>query len=302
MAFNLNLLKKWTDMLMGKSILHVDQGPGRFYSKNEVLGFYNDLREKVYKSDDSSSTIPVTKTDDGKEIYFTIAIAQYGLAAFDIYLETKREYYFNIALDCAKWLSDNQEEAGGWDTFGYIYPDHPYSAMAQSEAACLFMRLYTVTNDDEYLIRAKKALLFMLIPIEQGGCTKYDGDDVYLCEYTDPSRSVVLNGWIFSIWGLYDYLKIAKDDQIEQAYCNTLRTLCNSLHRFDTKYWSLYDLSKRITSPFYHKLHLAQLEVMYDLTGEKIFDEYYQLWNKYQKSFWNPKRAFVTKVIQKLSE
>ena len=76
----------------------------------------------------------------------------------------------------------------------------------------------------------------------------------------------------------------------------------DNLHRFDCKYWSLYDMSNRITSPFYHKLHLAQLKVMYDLTGQKIFNDYYEKWLKYDNSFWGSKRAFVTKAIQKLRE
>lgn len=301
MAFNIHLVKKWTKMLLGKSIYHVEQGVGRYYSKVQVLGFYNDLREKVYKRTDKA-VIPVMHTDDGDQLYFPIEIAQYGLGAFDIYLETKDEYYLNIAESCAKWLFDNQNDIGGWKTFGHIYAKHPYSSMAQSEGACLFMRLYSVNKEDEYLLRSKKAIDFMLVPLDEGGCTYYDGDDVYLCEYTDPSRDVVLNGWIFSIWCLYDYLKIKKDTHIEQIYNKTLRTLCNSLHRFDIKFWSLYDLSGRITSPFYHKLHLAQLEVMYDITGEDAFNEWYKKWQNYQRSTWKSMKAFIIKATQKLLE
>ena len=88
MSFNLHLLKKWTNMVMGKSIYHVDQAKGAFYSKEDVVGFYNDLREKVHKRDDSAE-IPNTVTDDGRTIYFPIEVAQYGLGAYDIYIETK---------------------------------------------------------------------------------------------------------------------------------------------------------------------------------------------------------------------
>ncbi|MBQ2863817.1 MAG: thioredoxin, partial [Clostridia bacterium] len=249
-----------------------------------------------------SLDIPVTKTDDGQEIYFPIEIAQYGLGAFDIYLENNDEHYLSIAKSCAQWLIDNQDECGGWKTFSYIYPDHPYSSMAQSEAACLFMRMYTVLGSEEYLTKAKAAIDFMLIPLENGGCTQYVGDEIYLCEHTDPSRTVVLNGWIFSLWSLFDYVKLTSDDAIKNIYDKTVSTMIAHLSDFDCKYWSLYDLSGRITSPFYHDLHLAQLKVMYDLTGYEDFHRYYQKWSAYSKSFFGSKRAFVTKAIQKLTE
>ena len=301
MSFNLHLLKKWTSMVMGKSIYHVDQGPGRFYSKDAVSGFYNDLREKVHKRNDSSD-IPKTVTDDGRTIYFPIEVAQYGLGAYDVYLEKNDEYFLNIAIDCADSLINFSDDNGGLKTFEYIYPKHPYSSMAQSEAACLFLRVYTKNNEQKYLDAAKTALDFMLVSIEAGGTAKYVGEELYLCEHTDPSRTVVLNGWIFSLWGLYDYGKLTSDKNILDAYQKTLNTMKKELSEYDCGYWSYYDRSNRMTSPFYHKLHIAQLDVMYDLTGEEIFNEYSRKWSRYQGSFINPKRAFVKKAFQKLTE
>ena len=76
----------------------------------------------------------------------------------------------------------------------------------------------------------------------------------------------------------------------------------NKLANFDIKYWSKYDDDKRICSPFYHKLHIAQLNVMYDLFGDNIYKEYAEKWGGYQKDFWKPKKAFWVKVIQKIFE
>ena len=302
MSFNLQLIKKWTGMVLGKSIYHVDQGVGQFYSKDGVVGFYNDLRQKVIMREESEE-LPTTVTDDGQKIYFPIEIAQYGLGAYDLYLERGKDgRYLSIAKNCAEWLCENMEDCGGWKNFAYIYPEHPYSSMAQSEAACLFMRLYTETGEERYLNAAKTAIDFMLVPIENGGCTKYDGDDVYLCEHTDPSRTVVLNGWIFSLWSLYDYVKLTHDSRIEQTYQMTLATLEKILPLYDCRYWSYYDRSKRMTSPFYHRLHIAQLTVMYDITGREIYDEYAKKWKKYSESFFKPKRAFLAKAFQKLTE
>ena len=301
MSFNFHLLKKWTNMVLGKSIYHVDQGIGKFYSKEKVAGFYNDLRDKVHKRNDSAD-IPMTVTDDGQTIYFPIEVAQYGLGAFDIYLENKDDYFLNIACDCADSLIEFADENGGLKTFEYIYKKHPYSSMAQSEAACLFMRVFVEKNEQKYLDHAKRFLDFMLLFLEEGGTAKYVDGDMYLCEHTDPSRTVVLNGWIFSLWGLYDYTKLTNDKKISEAYEKTLNTLKKELPGYDCKYWSYYDRSNRMTSPFYHKLHIAQLDVMYDITGDEVFKEYSEKWDKYQRSFFNPKRAFIKKAFQKLTE
>ena len=301
MSLNIHLIKKWTKMMLGRSIYHVEQGAGKYYSKEEVKGFYNDLTQKVLKNENLNE-LPVTITDNGKHIYFPIAIAQFGLGAYDLYLDTNDEQYFHLSKKAADWLFENQEDSGAWNSFGFVTPDYPYSSMAQGEAVSLLLRVYGETGNKSYLECAKKAVDFMLIPIEKGGTTKYLSNDVYLCEYTDPSLSVVLNGWIFSLWGLFDFYKVTKDESIKDVYDRSLTTLANTLGMYDCRFWSYYDLSKNYTSPFYHKLHIAQLDVMYDLTGYDIFNDYKIKWSKYNKSVFNRSRAFILKAIQKLLE
>ena len=41
------LLKRWCNMIFGKSSFHVEQGVGKYYSKNEIRGYYNDMTNKV---------------------------------------------------------------------------------------------------------------------------------------------------------------------------------------------------------------------------------------------------------------
>jgi IS1 family transposase len=82
----------------------------------------------------------------------------------------------------------------------------------------------------------------------------------------------------------------------------TLNSLKKKLPEFDIRYWSKYEDGKRICSPFYHKLHIAQLTTMHDLFGDPIYKEYADKWEAYQNSFWNPKRAFIKKALQKIFE
>lgn len=302
MSVNLHKISKWYHMIAGNSSYHVNQGIGRIYSKSGLKGYYNDLTEKVTRFGYPDDRIPQTVVDSGETIYFSIAIFQYGLAAYDLFLLSNKSdsSMFDKALSCANWAIDNQQEDGSWVTFAYETPDYPYSAMAQGEGISLLLRVYQETKEEKYLDAAKKAKEFMLLSFEEGGPTKYDGSDVYL--YECPKDPLILNGWIFSLWGLMDYCKILDDSNVKEVLDKTLSTLEKRLPDFNLSYWSMYEDGKRISSPFYHKLHVAQLNVMYDLTGKDVFKKYADLWHKYEKNWLYRKMAFVKKAWQKVVE
>lgn len=299
MSISLYKIKKWHKMLRGKSISHVNQGIGTCYSKTSVAGYYNDLTEKVLR-DDPDILVPQYYVDTGEQIYFSIGIFQYGLAAYDLYLKSNMEMYKEKLLACADWAVSNQQDDGGWVTFSYESPEHPYSSMAQGEGISMLIRAHIVTHDEKYICAAGKAKDFMLKSVSDGGTTEYENSDVVFYEVT--YNPVILNGWIFSLWGLYDYCKYTNDDNAKEMLKATLNSLKKKLPEFDIKYWSKYDSDKRICSPFYHKLHIALLTTMYDLFGDEIYKEYAQKWEMYRKSFWKPKKAFIKKGFQKIRE
>lgn len=300
MSISLYKIKKWTKMLMGNSISHVDQGVGKIYSTDKIEGYYNNLTEKVIKRGELTTVVPMSRVDTGENIYFSIEIFQYGLGAYDLYLMNNEKVMLEKVIACADWAVENQQNDGSWVTFAYENPKHPYSSMAQGEGISLLLRAYIETNDQKYLDVTEKAKKYMLMPIEKGGTTRYENNDVFLYECThDP---LILNGWIFSLWGLWDYCKFSKDENTQKILSKTLLSLESKLPEFDMKYWSKYEDGKRICSPFYHKLHIAQLRVMYEFTGNEIYSQYIDKWERYQNSFWKRKRAFIKKAAQKIFE
>ena len=141
----------------------------------------------------------------------------------------------------------------------------------------------------------------MLLPLKEGGTTKYEGDDAFLMEYT--FKNVVMNGFIFSWWGLYDYVEATHDEgKYKQALDNTLKSFVKILPKFKCGYWSMYSLDGLIASPFYHNLHIAQMQAMYQLTGEQVFDDYAKRWARQQKNPLCKGLAFLRKSIQKILE
>ncbi|MBP2663278.1 MAG: hypothetical protein H6Q71_1226, partial [Firmicutes bacterium] len=229
-----------------------------------------------------------------------IAIFHYGLGAYDLFILTGCPKYKEAFMRTVEWAVKNQEENGAWDTFSIVGTRIPYSSMAQGEGASLLIRAYKETGDEKYLKAAKQAVDFMCIPIAGGGCTQYIDDKLCFKEYIE--KPVVLNGWIFSIWGLYDYYKASNDEDYKKILTKAIQTLEKELKIFDCDYWSKYDMENTIASPFYHRLHIAQLKVMYELFGCEIFLEYAEKWEKYQKNRLNSCKAFIKKAYQKITD
>ena len=298
MGVSLYKIKKWTKMLTGNSISHVNQGIGKIYSVDKIKGYYNDLTEKVIKREDLGNKVPMSSVDTGEIIYFPIEIFQYGLGAYDLFLLNNDKKMLKKVRAASEWAVDNQQADGSWITFTYENPEHPYSSMAQGEGISLLLRAYLEFKDEKYISAVKKAVKFMLLPLEKGGTTKYDGNDVYFYECTEDP--LILKGWIFSLWGVMDYCKFFQDPEIKDILDRTLGTLKRRLPDFDIGYWSMYEDGMRICSPFYHKLHIAQLNVMYELTDSDIYKVYADKFLKYQNDGLNRKRAFVKKAMQKL--
>lgn len=301
MALSIYNIKRWIKMLTGTSIYHVNQGLGKaISSQNKLEGYYNDLTLKVIQGDKNldENGIPFLVHSDGLSVHMPTMIFQYGLGAYDLWLLTKEEEYLGKARLCAEWAIRHQIDNGSWNNFFYIYPDAPYSAMAQGEGASLLLRVAQETSNQQMLQAAKRAIDFMLTDVKNGGVAKYLGDELYFLEYTH--LPLVLNGWIFAIFGLYDLTLVLNEAKYSFALETTISTLIKKLEKFDCRFWSLYDESGKIASPFYHKLHIAQLQALYTLTQNKNFIKYSEKWMDYQKNLLNRNRAFVKKAYQKI--
>ena len=303
MSLTIGNIKKWHRMLTGKSALHVNQDMGKCFSTTEVRGYYNNLTEKVNLQPKllNSENLPVLITHDGMRVSFPVAIFQYGLGAYDLYLMTGEQRYLNKFMQCVEWALEKQEPIGAWDNSSFIYPQNPYGAMAQGEGASLLIRAYCQTKKEKYLEAARKALNLMLKSTENGGTTIHYQEQAILLEYTN--RKAVLNGWIFALFGLFDYVILTKEETFYKETLNhSLYTLEKLLPQFSKNYWSMYDLEGRIASPFYHRLHIAQMQALYQLTGHDIFNEYAMKWEKESRNPIKKTIAFIYKAFQKIME
>ena len=282
--------------------MHVNQDLGKYFSPGELKGYFNDLTEKVLRDPETlkAKTIPMSSDEKAGKVYFPIAIFQYGIGAYDLYIGTREEIYKDQFMRCVDWAIKNQEEIGAWNNFGFVQAEAPYSSMCQGEGCSLLLRAYKETGNVIYLTAATKAIDFMLLPIEKGGTAEFLNEEIILHEYTN--KPAILNGWIFSFFGLYELSLILKDKRYKELVEISICSLKNHLNEFDLGYWSKYDMGKMISSPFYHKLHIAQLKALVMIFGDLAFSEILVKFEKYQRSWWHRKRAFIKKAWQKIKE
>jgi len=293
MAITRYNIKKWTKMVFGKSILHVDQPEGAFYSVSEISGYYNDLRNKVKKDDVKAGCLP-SGCQSGQETTFSTQIFQYGLGSFDCFLETKNSEYLKSFWAAVKWAVDHEQTNGSWITF----PErkNPYGSMAQGEGVSLLCRAFTISKDRKYLPYIEKAYKFLVDKTSK----KIGKDLVVYEEFCDCP--VVLNGMIFSLFGLFDYYLLTKTNDAKRKWEEGCSSLCVILPLFDSGKWSFYSEDKKYVSPFYMSLHIAQMKAMFKLTGNPLFLYYANKWGKELK---NPIRRFIyfwKKALQKIKE
>jgi hypothetical protein len=297
----IKLIKKWIKMLMGKSDLHVNQGIGRIYSKDKIKGYYNDLTKKVnWHGEFGKNGIPLNVKSNGDKVYFSITISQYALGNYDLYLLTHERKYYKQFKKSVDWLVNNQDVQGGWDISNVL--GNKYSAMAQGEGISVLARAFIKNKNNKYLNSAIKATELMIKPINNGGTARHISNNIYFEEYVNVEPSLILNGWIFAIFGLFDITKLTDDIIYKNILSKTLKTLENELDKYDIGYWSYYDQCGHLSSPFYHKLHIAQLDVLYDLFEIGKFKSISDKWKLYLHDRFKMNKAIILKVWQKIRE
>ncbi|MGH8016669.1 MAG: D-glucuronyl C5-epimerase family protein, partial [Candidatus Zixiibacteriota bacterium] len=113
-----------------------------------------------------------------------------------------------------------------------------------------------------------------------------------------------LNGFIYSSWGLLDLIRYNDNALAKELWEEGLKTMASWLPQYDMGYWSLYHIGDGIKNPAtipYHKLHIEQMKVMYDITGQKIFKEYADRWTSYLNSPFGALRTLPQKILWNLA-
>ena len=299
------LFHHWYLMAFGRSYWHLPQAEGTHFVPGRLAGYFNDLSGKTHWSGAvDAEGIPLVKVNGALQ-YFPVTTFQKGIGHWDLWLHSNRSEpnQFKAFEQIARWAVRTQDDRGGWPVYsGDVQSISPYSAMSQGQGASLLCRAYSATGKEEYLSAGLAAARLMLVSLAAAGTSRYEHYGIILEEYPLRHPRTVLNGWIFALYGLYDLNLVVEDSQIKNGLRDTLSALTSMLTKFNAGYWSFYDSAGALASPFYHRLHLAQLRSL-----QKTFSEYSGIFGQTAGHFETQlnnrvdrMRALVVKSYQKL--
>ncbi|XP_023947679.2 D-glucuronyl C5-epimerase [Bicyclus anynana] len=201
----------------------------------------------------------------------------------------------------ARWLVGAQRARGGWPVGARrrlapapeLRPGW-HSAMSQGHAVSLLARAHYRSGDGRYLQAAQRALDLLDVPSHKGG-VKAMWMDKYLWyeEYPTKPPLFVLNGFIYTLLGLYDLHVIEGENSISPAkkmFDDGMVSLKALLPLFDTGSGSFYDLrhftlgvSPNIARWDYHATHVNQLYLLSSLDPDPILINTAKRWEGYMK-------------------
>lgn len=204
-----------------------------------------------------------------------VTVIQLALGA----LQLRDPEQLPLVVAAVDWLERTADDRG---LLAYRFPmphtfplEAPwYSSLAQGEAGSLLVRAAQVLGRRE-LFELADRVLEPLVGTEPP-LVVLTGEGPVLQEYPTDPPAHVLNGWITSLFGLYDVAHAPRDangaaPKAADAFDSGAATLAARLRLYRTPVgWSLYDLYPHplanTASPAYHRLHIAQLRALYSLT------------------------------------
>jgi hypothetical protein len=228
-----------------------------------------------------------------------VTVIQLGLGA----LQLRDPEQAPLVAGTVEWVERSADDRG---LLAYRFPmphtfplEAPwYSALAQGEAASLLVRAAQVLGRNELFELAERVaepLLGTEPPL-----VVLTGAGPVLQEYPTDPPAHVLNGWITSLFGLYDLAHAPRDEtavtrRAAAAFAAGVATLAERLHLYRmAPGWSRYDLYPHplpnAASVSYHRLHVAQLRALDALAG---FETFAATADEWERSLRNPAALLV---------
>jgi heparosan-N-sulfate-glucuronate 5-epimerase len=220
-------------------------------------------------------------------------ISLYALKYYEEYVDHPDSILRGLFMNCIRWLVDNLKLKGDYGVWLYLF-DYRFwrapwvSSLAQGLGIQALARAFKLTGDKKYVDLAGKALRSFLVPIGEGGVLVKDPEDDgdWYDEYASPGSPViyVLNGFTYSLIGIYEYYEATGDGLALEIFRRGIRELKRHISEYDAGRWTYYDRIGTLASESYHKIHVDHMLKLYKLTGDRLFYEVYERWKSYKPS------------------
>jgi glycosyltransferase involved in cell wall biosynthesis len=236
--------------------------------------------------------------------YLPIIMVWDALVCWNRYLVTGESAHSYEFLSHARWLVEYEvrlkEDAGGWPMF-LMHPSTQFltfclSSSMQGCAISVLMRAYLLTKDEAFLEVTQRVVHTFERDILDGGvCAPVTDQGVFFEEVAVYPALHTLSGFIFSLFGLYDYVAVTGDGQVECLIRRSLATMHDILDEFDTSFWTRADLLHRhVSTPSQLSLQVALLEALASYSGCEHCAALATRWNDYRHQLISHLRYLLT--------
>lgn len=291
---------------------NIKLGIGTISFDKKLNGYYQDVSASLTHIEDGifadldENGIPYCIEGENKN-YYIVTIIQYALICYEfIVKEIDVKNNRNKFMQCINWLENKKERFQ--DSYVYRSDENNHyrlssgwvSGMYQGQAISLYLRAYQLTGDNSYLSTAEMIFNSFKYDYSEGGFKRIDEKGfLWFEEYPTVKPSYVLNGFIYSMFGLLDLYRVTGNIDAKETWEECVKTVENNLYKYDVWYWSVYDqLKKELVSYYYQKnVHIPLMQILHGLTGKKIFSYYAVKWEKNLNSSFN---NIITKIMYRI--
>jgi len=224
---------------------------------------------------------------DGQVSYHPVNMAHQLFRLLDVYSRTGDTALLALAT---RYMERLAEMAMPFDSaiyflYNFDYKVHQrddaeltapwFSGMAQGELLEVYVRMFAATSDSTYLemaggvfnsfLRRKGEAEPWTVFVDSIGC-------FWVEEYPLDEPSMTLNGFIFAVFGLYQFHQLTHDPRAETVLVKCLSTIKNYLPLFRRiGRPSFYNLRFRRFDEEYHLIHIIQLKYLAKMSGDPFF-------------------------------
>lgn len=228
---------------------------------------------------------------DGKNYYHPVLILETAISLLNHYKRVNRDEHLEKAQKYIERLMMESKDINGAIFFPYPFDFELhelkdktnllkapwYSGMAQGEALTVLSRLFEITKEERYKKYADQVFKSFLTFREADKIWISEIDEkgyFWIDEYPSESNCKALNGFMFAIFGLYDYWRVFESKESLGLLNASLTTIKNYLDKYrNINSLSYYCLGHKKKSATYHKVHIGQLKMLYKITDDKFFQE-----------------------------
>ena len=165
--------------------------------------------------------------------------------------------------------------------------------MIQGLAISALVRAHRLKPEPALIDLCRAALAVYRKDVHEGGVRTTENGKVLFEEYPVYPLPRVLDGFLFSLLGLYDCWVEAEDELARSLFDEGVRGLVQNLEFWDYENrWSWYGSHGYLAPPHYHTLNRMLLVALARLTGEAALLRHAQSWDPAEMSTLDRLRVF----------